>query len=240
MEDTLQPPGAAQHMLPNNYLVIGIAASIILHLACVVVLLGLPSGTRGPSTSVTYVDLNAAQRPAPMTAPARETPPAKAVQEPPSNPVHESRPQAQQSEALPTQTAPALGTAKVEEQLPLSTMGMGLTKGYFQSIGNGETLNVGIKGYYLEMLQGINEKWWVDQQIDKRHLAPVTVILTVARSGEIIGCEILRGSGNKRYDKAVLAALAAAGPLPPLPAQYVGDSFQAPIRLVPPLNLMAW
>jgi periplasmic protein TonB len=240
MEDTLQPPGVAQHMLPNNYLGIGIAASVILHLACVVVLLGLPSGTRGPSPSVTYVDLNVAQRPAPMTTPAKETPPAKAAQEPLSPPPPESRPQTQQSEALPAQMAPALEPTKVEEQLPLSTMGMGLTKGYFQSIGNGETLNVAIKGYYLEMLQGINEKWWIDQKIDKRHLAPVVVNITVARNGEVIGCEIMRGSGSKRYDKAVLAALSAASPLPPLPAQYVGDSFQAPIRLVPPLNLMAW
>jgi protein TonB len=48
------------------------------------------------------------------------------------------------------------------------------------------------------------------------------------------------GSGNRRYDSEVRKALAAAGPLPPLPANYEGDFFAAPVQLVPPLNLMGW
>ena len=128
----------------------------------------------------------------------------------------------------------------MEEGRSHTAIGLGLTKGYFRGLGDGGTLREGIKGYYLEMLQGINEKWWLDQQLDKRNLAPVVVNITVARNGEIIGSEIMKGSGNPRYDKAVLAALLAASPLPPLPPSYEGESFQAPIRLVPPLNLMAW
>ena len=119
-------------------------------------------------------------------------------------------------------------------------MGLGLTKGYFKTLGEGETLRAGVKEYYLDMLQVINEKWWMDQQIDKRHLAPVIINITLARNGMIVDSRILQGSGNSRYDKAVLAALTAASPLPPLPASFDGDFFQAPIRLIPPLNLMAW
>ena len=237
MEDALQPLEAVQ-IKPNKFLVVGIAVSVTLHLACVLVLLGLPVGSPSPSAMITYVELNALQHPAPMTVPPSAPAPPKAVQVPRTPPVPENPPQARQPETSPAQ--PAAAETKVEEQRSHTIMGLGLTKGYFKSMGEGETLREDIKGYYLDMLQGINEKWWMDQQLDKRHLAPVVVSITVARSGEIVGSEIMRGSGNPRYDRAVLAALAAASPLPPLPSSYEGDFFQAPIRLVPPLNLMAW
>ena len=239
MEDALPQLDAVEPIKPNKYLVIGIAASITLHLICVFVLLTLPPGSRTPTPSVTYVDLGATQHPAPTTAPPREATPPTPVPEAQTPPVPESPPQARQPQTSPAQS-PATQETRVEEQRSHTVMGLGLTKGYFRSLGEGETLRVGIKGYYLEMLQGINEKWWIDQELDKRHLAPVVINLTVARNGEIVDTVIMRGSGNSRYDKAVLKALAAASPLPPLPPSYEGDFFQAPIRLVPPLNLMAW
>ena len=239
MEETLLPLEADQPIKLDKYLVVGVAGSFILHLVCALVLLGLPTGPQAPSPSVTYIDLSAMQHPAPMTTTPKETAPAEVAPEPQSPPVPETPPQAQQPQAAPAQPAAPQET-KVEEQRSHTIMGLGLTKGYFKSMGEGETLREGVKGYYLEMLQVINEKWWIDQQIDKRHLAPVIINITIARSGEIIDCKIMRSSGNGRYDKAVLASLAAAGPLPPLPPSYDGASFQAPIRLVPPLNLMAW
>jgi periplasmic protein TonB len=154
-------------------------------------------------------------------------------------PAPVSTPQTPQPEAATVRPAPPQ-EAKVEEQRSHTLLGMGLTKGYFKSLGEGESLRAGIKGYYLEMLQSINERWWMDEKIDKRRLAPVVVNIIVARNGDIVDSKILRGSGNPLYDKAVLAALTAASPLPPLPADYDQDFFQAPIRLVPPLNLMAW
>jgi periplasmic protein TonB len=240
MEDALQPLLAVQ-IKPHKYLALGIAVSVMLHLACVYVLFTMPSGSSSPRTSVTYVDLNAALHPAPaMTVPPREATPPTTAPEPEAPPVPETPPQAQQLQpALPSQPA-AVQETRQEEQRSHTVMGLGLTKGYFKSLGEGETLREGVKGYYLEMLQVINEKWWVDQQLDKRRLAPVVVSLTVARNGEIAGIELMRGSGSRSYDKAVMAALAAASPLPPLPASYVGDFFKAPVRLVPPLNLMAW
>jgi protein TonB len=258
MEDTLQPLEAVQ-IKPNKYLILGIAVSVLLHLACAFLLMGQPAGSPAPSPAVTYIDLNAPQHPAPITVPSKETTPPKSVQELRLPQVSENPPQATQPEDSPAKTAestkpaaPAAPAApaetgataaletRMEEQRSHSTMGLGLTKGYFKSLGEGETLREDVRGYYLEMLQGINEKWWMDQQLDKRRIDPVVVSITVARNGEIIGSEIIRGSGNPRFDKAVLAAVAAASPLPPLPASYEEDFFQAPIRLVPPLNLMAW
>jgi len=238
MEEALQPFEADQQMKPHNYLLLGIAASVLLHLVLAVALLGLPQGSPA-HPSVTYIDLNAAKLPAPMAVPTKVATPQKVVQEQVPPPLPKAQPQAVQPEPRPEQPAAAQETS-LEEQRPHTTIGLGLTKGYFRGLGDGETLREGIKEYYLEMLQGINEKWWMDKQFDKRNISPIVVNITIARNGEIINSEIMRGSGDRRYDKAVLAALAAASPLPPLPASFVGDSFQAPVRLVPPLNLMAW
>jgi len=246
MGHALQPLAAVQQQKASKYLVLGITGSIILHLVCALVLLGQPAEAPAPSPTVTYIDLSALKKPAPMVAPLPETTPPK-IQEPLPQPqpvpqpapIPETVPQAQQPKAAPAQPA-AAQEITVEEPRSHTIMGLGLTKGYFRSLGEGENLREGVKGYYLEMLQVINEKWWMDQQIDKRSLAPVIVNITVARNGAIIDCYIMRGSGYPRYDRAVLASLAATSPLPPLPANFEGDTFQAPIRLVPPLKLMAW
>ena len=242
MEETIQPLDVVQQLKPNKYLVIGIASSFILHLICAFILIGLPAGSPPPSRSVTYVDLNATQQPAPVAVPPKQTAPVAVNPELPVLPGPETPSQAPQPVAQPAQPTqpPAPQETKVEEQRSHTIMGLGLTKGYFKTLGEGETLRAGVKEYYLDMLQVINEKWWMDQQIDKRHLAPVIINITLARNGMIVDSRILQGSGNSRYDKAVLAALTAASPLPPLPASFDGDFFQAPIRLIPPLNLMAW
>ncbi|HEY5513081.1 MAG TPA: TonB family protein [Geomonas sp.] len=249
MEEAMQPLEADQQIRFNKLLVLGAAASVILHLACTIALFILPQGSPATTSSVTYIDLGAPLQPAPavvpsavvppMVVPPKEATPQEVAQEPETTQVPEPLPQVQQTKAMPDQAAAPQET-RTEEQRPHTTIGLGLTKGYFKGLGDGETLREGIKGYYLEMLQGINEKWWLDQQLDKKRIAPVVATITVARNGDIVGSRILKGSGNLRYDKAVLAALVAASPLPPLPASYVGDFFEAPIRLVPPLNLMAW
>jgi protein TonB len=240
MEDTLQPPGAVHQLKPHKNLLIGIAVSIALHLIFALVLLGLPSGPPRNTQSVTYLDLKALQAPAPMAASSKPAPESETLHEEqtPTQPptLQQTKPALQAAESTPQPPQ----QVKVEEERTRTVMGLGLTKGYFKSIAEGETLRVGIREYYLDMLQVINEKWWLDQQIDKRRVAPIVINITVARNGEILACDVIKTSGDRRYDKAVVAALVAASPLPPLPPSFTGDTFQAPIRLVPPLNLMAW
>ncbi|WP_250678616.1 energy transducer TonB [Geomonas sp. Red32] len=229
----------------SNYFAAGIALSLILHLVSTVILVGLPSGPRG-SESVHYVDLTfpslAAPPPAaPAAPPAPPAPPAmaeKAVADEPAAPQVTPQPEAPQA-ATATAAAPQTA-APPQEQRSATPFGMGLTKGYFKSFGEGETLRPGVKEYFIDMLQGINEKWWVDQSLDKMAIMPVLVSVRIARNGEIVAAQLMASSGNRRYDRAVLAALQAAGPLPPLPKSFPGEYFEAPLRLVPPLNLMAW
>ena len=248
MEEALEPleEEADQHTKSARNLALGIAASLVLHLICSVVLLSLPQGASSSRPSVTYIDLKSMQLPAPTTAPPSETIPEPAPEpvapdtEVPTVPVTPSATvPAPEQAAQPQEQPPATETGPVEAELPRTTLGIGLTKGYFQGLGNGETLRVGIKEYYMEMLEGVNQKWWVDPQLNGRG-SSVVVVITVARNGDIVKSDILASSGDRSYDRAVLAALTAASPLPPLPESFVGEYFEAPIRLVPPLNLLAW
>lgn len=242
MEEALQPVTSRKS---EQYFAIGIATSLGLHLVLSALLLGTP-GAGSPPPAVSYVDL-AMVRPAPeMTAPAKvPTTPPPAQKDPvpaqePTPPESAAEPPATPAvAAAPATPAPQAAQAAPKEQLPQTSMGLGMAMGYFSSLGNGESLNENTREYYLEMLQRINERWWMDQDVDKKGVGQVLVTITVGRNGDIVDARLLRSSGNQNYDKAVLKSLSAAGPLPPLPASYQQDFFMAPIRLVPPLNLMA-
>jgi periplasmic protein TonB len=245
IEEALPAPDA-QQLKRTSYFGLAIAGSLLLHGICSIILIGLPGGP-ATSPSVTYLDLSMAQpqQAAPTAAPAKPEPQLAPLPEKPAVPekveTPEPAPQAVQANAVPEQPAAAPPQAKREdEQLPHSMLGLGLTRGFFKSLGEGESLRVGVKEYYLQMLQGINEKWWVNEELQKGKIRPVVLNVVIARSGEIVASNVLMSSGNIRYDNAVLAALKSASPLPPLPQSYQGDFFQAPIRLVPPLNLMSW
>jgi periplasmic protein TonB len=244
MEDALQPQDAQQSRRSNRF-ALAIAASLLLHGVCSIVVIGLPAGSSQPS--VTYLDLSMAPQAAapPMAAPAPhpKAQPAPLAEKPaPAEKAEIPEParQAEQPKAVPDQPTAAPEVKRADEQLAHTTLGLGLTRGFFKSLGEGETLRDDVKEYYLGMLQGINEKWWMDKELQKEGARPIIIALTIARNGAIVGCDILRSSGSVRYDKAVLAALNSAGPLPPLPPSYDMEFFQAPIRLVPPLNLMRW
>ncbi|HJV66830.1 MAG TPA: TonB family protein [Geomonas sp.] len=242
MEEALQPPLAGPPAR-QNYLAIGVAASLVLHVACTAFLITLPQGSHG-SRSVSYIDLSLPQAP----APARTRPAAKPAV---NTPLEQETPQPVQKTLLAPETQPAQAQQqkdpqaepaaenKVEKQVT-STFGLGLSRGFFKSIHDGETLRGDVREYYLAMLDGINNKWWMDKEFEKVRIQPVEVWITVARNGQVLAVQLRRSSGNPRFDKMVLASLGAAGPLPPLPASYEDETFQAPIRLAPPLELMSW
>ncbi|TGU70825.1 TonB family protein [Geomonas terrae] len=243
MEDALDPLEEEEYTLrPNKQFVLGLAASLFLHTVLAVVLVGLPSGGGGapPRPAVTYVDLKSIPAPAaPAVKPQPEpTPqPMKSDEEAeplPETPPARELPQAAQQVASPVPPTPA--QAAVEETK--SSFGMGLTKGFFKALSDGDSLRPDIKEYYQNVLQGVNEKWWLEQKDDK--VKTIVVNLMIDRSGRILGSNIMISSGNIVYDRAVQKMLESAGPLPPVPESYTADVFMAPIRLVPPLNLMSW
>lgn len=119
------------------------------------------------------------------------------------------------------------------------SLAMGATRGYFRSLGQGETLRDDIQSYYFEILQSINEQWWIDKSIDRKGVRELVMNLVISRDGTIVDKQLVYTSGNREYDGAVLKAIELVGRLSPLPQSYHGDFFIAPIRLVAPLNLLA-
>ncbi len=231
------------HRLSFGSLAITIAISLVLHAVAALILLSGGSGA-GTGGSVTYLDLK-------MSSPVQTGTPTKPVEEPsphtdnvhPVEEIHQPVIPPTASEKLQSDIKEALTSKNInsaQEAVGRVSLGLGMTKGYFRSLAQGESLRGDIRGYYLNLLQDINAKWWVDQSIANKSISAILINVAIARNGEIVAQEIVRSSGDIIYDRAVLAALVAAGPLPPLPPSYEDNVFIAPLRLMPPLNLMAF
>lgn len=128
--------------------------------------------------------------------------------------------------------------AESAEALHENSIGIGMTSGYFGSFAEGETLRDDIRVYYFELMRRINEAWWLQSKGNPPVARNASLTLLISREGKIVACELLQGSGNPSQDQLLLSAVKKAGPLPPLPRTYTGNLFTAPIRFVPPLNLM--
>lgn len=219
--------------LPRERLTRMLVISLIVHLAIFSAVLLAPRGG-GDGRTVAFVDLTMppdASPSAPPLAPQAPKPP------PAAEPAEKSSPEAVEPQAK--ESAPAPEPAKPE---PAATGGtsinLGIGRGYFGSLGEGETLKDEIREYYFEMVTRINERWWQRPEADDSRVGMVMVMIVVARDGKVVNCQLMRSSGRRSYDEAVVAAVQAASPLLPLPATFEGDFFQAPLRVMPPLSLM--
>jgi periplasmic protein TonB len=90
----------------------------------------------------------------------------------------------------------------------------------------------------ITLTQEINEKWWLNSGDRPCARSGAIVEVVVARDGTIVDKALVRSSGNRAFDRAIIAAVERANPLPPLPADYQPAYFSAPLRFVAPLNLL--
>lgn len=212
--------------------------SLALHLALAVVAVLLPGRVAlfAPERIV-MVDLSDASPQLPQVS--RNT---TAVQ-PPASPL-------QREMSLPSPTEkilPASPPTPVEEVSPPpppqaagSSLSLGLTRGFFRSLADGETLRGDVRDYYFALVERVNEQWWsagggTDVEPGRRE---ALVTITVRKSGEIFDVRLVKSSGNDEYDRMVIDAIQAASHLPPLPESYPGEFFQAPLRLMAPRGLL--
>jgi TonB family protein len=130
------------------------------------------------------------------------------------------------------------GGKEQPELLEQSSLGLGLSLGYFSSLAEGRTLRDDIKQYYFALLRKVNEQWWLTGagSIRTPRIPIITVVL--ARNGDLVERFIEQGSGDREYDQKILQALDAAAPFPPLPPTYRDPLFKVPIRMVAPLNFL--
>jgi periplasmic protein TonB len=238
MEEVIQElPVSDQALQPGNFFYKMLALSFLLHVGFSAYLLLNPQRGAG-SRSVTWLDLAMTAPAAPAAPRAAKIPPHASEEQATAPPAPVAPPS--EFEKLQKDLRQTLETVGVKpETVQQQSLGLGITRGFFRSIGEGETLRHDIRSYYFSMLQSINEKWWLDKNIERGRIGEVLLNIVIARNGAIVDKQLLRSSGNAAYDREVLRAVEAAGPLPPLPESYLGDFFQTPLRLVPPLTLMA-
>jgi TonB family protein len=110
--------------------------------------------------------------------------------------------------------------------------------GRFESFAEGVTLKDEIREYYFTLMRRINEVWWTSGLSGTNVTSTAAVNLMISREGKLLVCELLQSSGNPDQDRALVSAVKAAEPLPPLPRSYLQPTFSAPIRFMPPLRLM--
>lgn len=147
-----------------------------------------------------------------------------------------------EEEALPA-SAPepeAEAPPPVTPQTNTASLSIGLTRGFFRSLADGETLREDVRKYYFELVERVNAQWWAAATSSAmepgRREALVTI--TVRKSGELLDVRLVKSSGSDEYDRLIVAALQAASNLPPLPESYPGEFFQAPLRLMAPRGLL--
>ncbi|HYS44374.1 MAG TPA: TonB C-terminal domain-containing protein [Geobacteraceae bacterium] len=221
-----------------------VAISLALHVISSVILL---SPHRNPMhiPPVSYLDLKNMQ----FQEEAAPSPPKVQQTDRNAETLSEARPPL--NDSLPPTSIPLPETEKLKQNvlksladaeknpasLQQSSLGLGLSNGYFSSIAEGESLRGDIREYYFSMLRGINEKWWLNKGGQQAGLRGALVTIVVARNGAIIQKMLVRSSGNPLFDKSIMQTLDAASPLSPLPQSFEMDYFSAPLRFRGPLNL---
>lgn len=231
--DTLQP--AIRTWRPGAFRLM-VILSLLLHVA-IFASMTTVKGSRIGGKKIAFIDLTMSSTAigSKPHAPLRQSPPAVSG----TVPVESSPPQTPELDDLQNRIEKSLEDPGRSGSIDRLSVGLGATKGYFRSLGEGETLREDIQAYYFQLLKNINERWWLDGNMDRTGSRELVLNILIARDGTIVAKELVHSSGNHTYDKAVLKALEGVGPISPLPETYRGDFFLAPIRLVAPLNLLA-
>ncbi len=227
-------PAIADLLAKDNRFARMMALSLLLHAAAFAPFLSTRTGGFGRG-AVPYFDLNMTQYENPSsTQPvsAKKTAATPAPRAVPAKPLSEL------DKLRENNRKATAGAASHPEAVQEGSIGLSMTNGYFTSIGEGDTLRDDIREYYFEMLRRINEKWWTNRDEGGKGRKSAVFYLVIDRNGKIVDKMMVESSGNPACDKAMLQALEAASPLPPLPATYLGDYFQAPLRFNMPLNLL--
>ncbi len=213
-----------------------VLVSLLLHLSAAVIFI-LPGRFAPPGAAAVFLELqNLTEAPAPARSQVKEEVTDSPSQTPAAEAAPESGPEETKlAQAVESSLRKAVQTPDAVHE---SAIGLGMFSGYFASFAEGASLKDDIRVYYFSLMRRINEVWWRGGAAQGSFANAAAVNLTLSRQGKILGCELLESSGSKEQDKALLAAIKATEPLPPLPQSYLWPTFNAPIRFVPPLRLM--
>ena len=237
-QELQQPEPAPEYRRRGDFFGWMVFISLALHMITSAILLS-PRTSPLSTPPASFIDLrelrfeNPVPQPPPELKPEKLPPPTQETATAPVKPVTEA-------DKLQEGVKESLAKAGTDpDALREHSFGLGLTNGYFSSIAEGQTLRGDIREYYFTILRAINEKWWVNKAGKQGGIRGARAVLVIARSGEILDIRLVRSSRNPAVDRAIIESIRAAGPLPPLPADFDLDYFTAPIKFVGPLNLLS-
>jgi periplasmic protein TonB len=237
-QEPQQPEPARESRRRRDFFGLALFISLALHMITSIILLS-PRASSLSAPPAGFIDLRnmqfekpARQQPA-IQNPEKLTPPLEKTVPPLDKPLTEA-------DKLRKEVKESIARAETDpDALRERSFGLGLTNGFFSSIAEGQTLRGDIREYYFTILRAINEKWWVNREGKQGVVRGAIVNLAIARNGEILDIKLIRSSRNPEFDRAIMESIRAAGPLPPLPADFPLDIFTAPLKFVEPLNLLS-
>lgn len=207
-----------------------LAISLIIHLAAA--LLVMVAGTASsPTTVAQYVELASPSAPAPppeIHAPAPGGPPALPEAEPP--PSVEEPPPEQSAETAREQS-------QVSPEILSTPLGLGMTYGFFKSIGEGRTLREDIRDYYFQILERINGTWWQKAGATEGIRQDGIVDIGIAPDGTLVEARVSMTTGSAAVDRMIVEAIRESAPFAPPPVGFGQFLFRAPLRIAAPSNL---
>jgi len=114
--------------------------------------------------------------------------------------------------------------------------GGGFGSGRGVSIGSGSGEEGGIDSWYIRQVEQRVGRNWLQTSLGKLKRVEATATFVVRSNGQIENIELEKRSGVSSVDRAVLRAIQASNPLPPLPYEFRGRSvrfqavFEYPLR----------
>lgn len=212
-----------------------LALSLTIHLVTIVAVL-LVSTQQKYGPAVTYIDINSIAESAPSAT--------QAIHSPAPQPENVK---AEQPVPLPETISDSANTdvpaAAVQPPVPevhTTSLGRGMTSGYFSSFSEGKNLRDDIREYYFVLLEKINSKWWLKAEtLKETALHDGTVMFVIGRDGTLMEAQLSKGTGSREVDRAIIEVLKDTAPFPPLPASYPFSGFRAPLRIAAPLHLFS-
>ena len=223
-------PGVPASMTSRRKLVFAFCLffSLAVHATTALLVLFSSSASR-PVALTHYIDLAATPLPA---APSEIHAPVPNVAEQTVTPPEIQQPK----EEGPVESSAAPGP--VTPEILSTPLGLGLTHGFFKSLGEGKTLRDEIRVYYFEILEKINTAWWqkagnLSATADQDGI----VDISIGPDGVLIGVQMARTTGSGEVDRAIIEALREASPFAPPPVGFGQDVFRAPLRIAAPSNL---
>jgi hypothetical protein len=134
-------------------------------------------------------------------------------------------------------TEPAAPAGQFAEVL-VTPLGRGMANGFFTTLAEGRSLHDDIRGYYFELLERINDRWWQKAATLKESAWRNGVAeVVIGRDGTLYQVRLVNDTGSSEVDRAIIEVLTGASPFSPLPASYGPELFNAPLKFTAPSNL---